>query len=57
MGSDNDHKLYAQVTAGGISGETAVDIISSLDVVKTRLQTESVTTAMLYSSYKMVPSL
>lgn len=57
MGADDDDQLYIQVIAGGISGGTAAGLTNPLDVVKTRLQTEGVTTATRYVSNGVLPTL
>jgi len=48
MGAEEEDTLTIQLTAGGIAGALAAAITTPLDVVKTRLQTEGVTSKTTY---------
>lgn len=55
MGAETDDCLSIQITAGGIAGGTAAAVTNPLDVVKTRLQTEGVTSATRYKGSGVIP--
>ncbi|GMH40547.1 hypothetical protein BSKO_08451 [Bryopsis sp. KO-2023] len=57
MGADEDDRLSIQLVAGGVAGGAAAAITNPLDVVKTRLQTEGVTTATKYSGNGVISTL
>lgn len=57
MGSEEDDGLLIQLTAGAVAGGTAAGVTNPLDVVKTRLQTEGVTSATKYRSSAVIPTL
>lgn len=48
MGAEENDSLSIQLTAGGVAGAMAAAITTPLDVVKTRLQTEGVTSNTIY---------
>lgn len=48
MGAEEKDSLFIQLTAGAVAGAMAAAVSTPLDVVKTRLQTEGVTSNTIY---------
>lgn len=57
MGAEENDTLFIQLTAGGIAGAMAAAVSTPLDVVKTRLQTEGVTSNTTYQNTGVISML
>eukprot|EP00803_Ostreobium_quekettii_P000592 evm.model.scf_649.1 EVM.evm.TU.scf_649.1 scf_649:5955-12306(+) len=57
MGSEEEDGLMIQLTAGAIAGGMAAGVTNPLDVVKTRLQTQGVTSATTYNRSAVIPTM